>query len=354
MSIELIVGPPNSGRSEAILARFRAELGRDPVLVVPTAGDVAAFERELAAQGATLGGSIATFDALAAEIAGALAPALDPELTVSQRQALVRAAIDSVDPGRLRRSAARPGFAPALARLIAELEAALVSPREFAAIVDELDDAGYERELARFYSRYVELREASGRGDRATTLAAAIRALRDDPDAWRARPVYVYGFDDLTRAQRELVDALAGAGDVTVAVTFADRRALTPRAQLIGQLSELGAEIAGELPFDEGYTEQPHAAPPRPDAVRARSAAGGARRWPGAVGVGRAARRGGGGRGRDRPPLAFRPRARRDRRRAPPSRPGRAPARFGSAGAWGSRSRSNRRWRSRRRRWAGP
>ena len=257
MSIELIVGPPNSGRSEAILARFRAELGRDPVLVVPTAGDVAAFERELAAQGATLGGSIATFDALAAEIAAALAPALDPELTVSQRQALVRAAIDSVDPGRLRRSAARPGFAPALARLIAELEAALVSPREFAAIVDELDDAGYERELARFYSRYVELREASGRGDRATTLAAAIRALRDDPDAWRARPVFVYGFDDLTRAQRELVDALAGAGDVTVAVTFADRRALTPRAQLIGQLSELGAEIAGELPFDEGYTSSP-------------------------------------------------------------------------------------------------
>ena len=99
MSIELIVGPPNSGRAEAVLDRFRAELDRDPVLVVPTADDVAAFERELAAQGATLGGSIATFDALAAEIAAALAPALDPELTVSQRQALIRAAIDSVDPG---------------------------------------------------------------------------------------------------------------------------------------------------------------------------------------------------------------------------------------------------------------
>ena len=99
-----------------------------------------------------------------------------------------------------------------------------------------------------FYARYAELRERSGRGDRSTTIVAAIRALRDDPGAWGARPVFVYGFDDLTRAQLELLDALAGAGDVTVAVTFADRRALAPRARLVAVLAELGAEIAEELP----------------------------------------------------------------------------------------------------------
>jgi ATP-dependent helicase/DNAse subunit B len=252
--IELIVGPPNSGRSEAILSRFTAALGRDPVLVVPTAGDVTAFERELAADGATLGGSIATFDALAGEIATSMAPAAVPELTVSQRQALVRAAIDSADPGRLRRSAARPGFAPALARLIAELEGAMLSPADFAATVADLDDAGYERELAAFYARYVELRDRSGRGDRATTTIAAIQALRAEPDAWGARPVFAYGFDDLSRAQLTLIDALAAAGPVTVAVTFADRRALAPRARLISALQELGAEVAEELPFEEGYT----------------------------------------------------------------------------------------------------
>jgi len=41
---------------------------------------------------AVLGGSIATFDALAGEIASTLAPAPPPELTTSQRQALVRPA----------------------------------------------------------------------------------------------------------------------------------------------------------------------------------------------------------------------------------------------------------------------
>ena len=255
MPIELIVGPPNSGRSEAILSRFRVALDRDPVLVVPTAGDVTAFERELAAgEGSTLGGSIATFDALAGEIASTLAPAPAPELTTSQRQALVRAAIDSADPGRLRRSASRPGFAPALARLIAELEAALITPTEFATIVGDLDEAGYERELAAFYARYAELRERSGRGDRATTAGAAIRALRADPDGWGARPVFVYGFDDLSRAQLELIDALAAAATVTVAVAFADRRALAPRARLITALRDRGAETAEELPFEDGYT----------------------------------------------------------------------------------------------------
>lgn len=254
MSIELIVGPPNSGRSEAILSRFEAALDRDPVLVVPTAGDVTAFERELCAHGPTLGGSIATFDALAGEIASALAPAPAPELTTSQRQALVRAAIDSADPGRLRRSASRPGFAPALARLIAELEAALLTPAEFATIVGDLDEAGYERELAAFYARYAELRERSGRGDRATTAVAAIGALRADPDGWGARPVFVYGFDDLSRAQLELIDALAAAAAVTVAVAFADRRALAPRARLITALRDRGAETVEELPFDEAYT----------------------------------------------------------------------------------------------------
>jgi ATP-dependent helicase/DNAse subunit B len=255
VSITLIVGPPNSGRADALLARYRAALDRDPVLIVPTAGDVAAFERELSAGAATLGGSIATFDALAAEIAGTLAPSLAPALSVSQRQALIRAAIESSEAPRLRRSAARPGFAPALGRLIAELEAALLTPGEFRASVAELDDAGYEGELATFYARYVELREASGRGDRATTLAAATAALRADQDGWGGRPVFVYGFDDLTRAQLELLDALSRAGEAVVAVTFADRRSLAPRARLIQALrEELGADVAEELPNTSDHT----------------------------------------------------------------------------------------------------
>ena len=62
MSLSVIVGPPNSGRANAIRARLEGSLDRDPVLVVPTADDVAWFERELSAGvGAVLGATICTF-----------------------------------------------------------------------------------------------------------------------------------------------------------------------------------------------------------------------------------------------------------------------------------------------------
>ncbi len=47
MGLDVIHGPPNSGRAPEMLARFRAVLDREPVLVVPTGDDVAGFERQL-------------------------------------------------------------------------------------------------------------------------------------------------------------------------------------------------------------------------------------------------------------------------------------------------------------------
>ena len=82
MSLELIQGPPNSGRAGEILAGFRAALARQAMLIVPTADDVAAFERDLCAgPGAAVGGSIVTFAGLARELARALAVERGPPLS---------------------------------------------------------------------------------------------------------------------------------------------------------------------------------------------------------------------------------------------------------------------------------
>jgi ATP-dependent helicase/DNAse subunit B len=257
MALELISGPPNSGRAGAVVARFRAALGARPMLVVPTADDVSSFERALCEEGdATRGGTITTFAGLAREVVTTLALELGPPLSAIQRQALVRAAIRRATPRLLSRSAARPGFAPAADRLIAELGAAMLAPAAFRAAVAQLDDAGYEAELAAVYSAYAELRDASGRSDAAQITAAAIAGLRDDPGAWGERPVLVYGFDDLARDQTELLAGLAGSAPVTIAVTFADSRALSARARLLHRLAdEYGAERSERLPFDPSYTE---------------------------------------------------------------------------------------------------
>ena len=64
--------------------------------------------------------------------------------------------------------------------------------------------------------------------------------------------MFVYGFDDLSRSQIELVRELERAAEVTIAVKYADRRALAVRAGLLTE--ELGAEPPLELPFDPDYT----------------------------------------------------------------------------------------------------
>ncbi len=257
MGLDVVHGPPNSGRAPEILARFRAVLDHDPVLVVPTGDDVAGFERQLCDEtGVTLGGSISTFGALTQEVARALAIEIVPPLSSAQRQALVRAAVKRAAPRRLRRSAARPGFTPALDALISELQAALIAPRELAAAVAALDEPGYEVELAAMYGAYVELRDAAGRSDPGLIAERTLAALRSDPEDWASRPVFIYGFDDLSRAQLELVAELAKTSAVTVAVTYADKRALSARASLLSALErELGAVVEEPLAFDHAYTE---------------------------------------------------------------------------------------------------
>ena len=85
--------------------------------------------------------------------------------------------------------------------------------------------------------------------------AAALAALRADPSGWGERPVFVYGFDDLARDQAELIGELARSASVTVAVTYADSRALAARAGLLTRLiDEFGARPSEPLPFDPSYT----------------------------------------------------------------------------------------------------
>lgn len=256
MSLETIVGPPNSGRAGEVLRRLRAGLGARPFLVVPTGDDIARFERELGASGEPLvGATIRTFASLVGEVAAATALRHPPPLSDAQRLALVRAAVAGTPLRLLRRSAAAPGFAGALEALIAELQAALVSPADLRAAAQAAEGGDLELEIASLYERYERLRDEAGRSDEGAIARAAIAALAADPGAWGGRPVLVYGFDDLTEAQLRLLEALAAAAPVTVAVAYADRRALAARARLLARLEQdLGATRAAELEFEPGYT----------------------------------------------------------------------------------------------------
>jgi ATP-dependent helicase/DNAse subunit B len=253
MSLKLIVGPPNSGRTGVVLERFREKLNRDPVLVVPTVDDVERFEEELARDGGVTGARVGTFKELFALVARATDAPTGPALSGIQRRRLAREAISRSRLRLLSASARRRGFAVALEELVSELEAAVVDPADLRERAGHAGD--YEREIAGLYAEFEEVRNDLGLHDDHTLAAAATAELRSRPDAWGGRPVLLYGFDDLTREQLELVLELRRTAEVTVALPWEDRAVLTDaRGALFAELRDIEGVTIERLESTARYT----------------------------------------------------------------------------------------------------
>ncbi len=257
MPLKLIHGPPNSGKRGLILEGFRAARDRDPVLVVPNVDDVFDFERELCAERATLGGAVTTFRGLIATVARATGAVPAPSLTAAQRLRVVGVAV-AESRGRLaplRRSAARAGFAASLSRLLDELQAAGVGPDDVAAGAATLDGSAYLADIATLFGAYEAVRERLRRGDSHTEARAAIEGLAAAGASWAARPVFLYGLDDLTGNQFELLRGLAGATEVTIALPFEARAVMAERARLFGRLQEIEGVVTTATKAEPDNTE---------------------------------------------------------------------------------------------------
>lgn len=262
MPLKLVIGPANSAKAGAVLGAFRAALRREPWLVVPTAADVAHYERELTREGARRGGRVATFAGLAREIAaraGYAAPVAGP----LQRERLVADAIAAARLETLAPIAATRGFLAAAVAFVAELERTLVTPQRFAAAVRDWPEASPAmREAAAIYDRYARALERLGRVDADLFAWRALDALRADPAAWGDTPVLLYGFDDLTPLERDAVETLAriAGAEVTVSLTYEPgRTAFAGRAATAEELRQLATEVEELPPLAEHYDAESRA-----------------------------------------------------------------------------------------------
>ena len=209
MGLTLVAGPANAGKVALLLDRYVGAIERDPVLVVPGRPDVARVERELLSRsGVLLGGSVGTFDDLFARIARS-GGERRPVLTDAQRALVVRRAVAATPLDGLAPSARQPGFADALAEALRELAAGLVAP-------DALGGAT----VGALYRAYLAELDGLAAWDRDRERGHAVERLESDLDAWDGRPVFAYGFEDLTAAQWRLLAALAGRTDVTVSLPY--------------------------------------------------------------------------------------------------------------------------------------
>jgi ATP-dependent helicase/DNAse subunit B len=237
MALTLLAGPANAGKVALLLERYLERLAHEPFLIVPNRSDVDRVERELLPLcGALMGGDIGTFDDLFERIArgdgGHLPVATDAQRTLIVRRVLARARLNGWT-----RSARFAGFADSLAAALGELEGGLV------------DAAQIEGELRELYLDYRGELERLGLWDRDLERARAADLLAGDLDAWDGRPVFAYGFEDLTGAQWALLESLAGRAEVTVSLPYEPGRpAFASLERTASDLAELARPRIEELP----------------------------------------------------------------------------------------------------------
>ena len=256
MGLTLLAGPANAGKVERLLDRYLASLEEttapakparspngiasdasgDPVLIVPNASDVDRVEHELLGRaGALFGGQIGTFDDLFFRIArgggGTHRVATDAQRALVVRRVVARASLNGWT-----RSARFGGFADALSGALGELESGLVDP-------PDLDD-----ELGELYAAYRGELAQLGLTDRDIERRRAAERVGSELGAWDGRPVFAYGFEDLTGAQWALLEALAARSDVTVSLPYEPgRSAFASLERTAGDLSALASPNIEEL-----------------------------------------------------------------------------------------------------------
>ncbi|HEX6713974.1 MAG TPA: PD-(D/E)XK nuclease family protein [Thermoleophilaceae bacterium] len=246
-----------------MLGSFRARLDEEALLVVPRMDDIDHHHRELAGDGALLGGHVVRFRWLFEEIAkrcgysARRASRLQVELIAAQaakRTSLVA----------LSASAERPGFARAAVRLFQELERSRVEPGRLAAALKRWAPDGpratYAGEIASLYRAYRDRLEAAGLVDTELFAWQALERLRHEPHRWGRTPVFVYGFDDFTELQLEALEVLAerAEADVVVSVPYERGRvAFKPLAPIFERLRAIAGDRVEELPaLDDHYAPE--------------------------------------------------------------------------------------------------
>jgi ATP-dependent helicase/DNAse subunit B len=246
MALTLLAGPANAGKVALLLERYLAALAREPFLIVPNRSDVDRVERDLlTVRGALMGGQIGTFDDLFARVARADTGGHRPVATDAQRALIVRSVVSGARLNGWTRSARFGGFADALSATLGELESGLVEPGELDGDLGGLYDA-YHAELDRL-----------GVWDRDLERRAAAERVAGELEAWEGRPVFAYGFEDVTGAQWALLEALAGRSEVTVSLPYEPGRpAFASLERTAADLSELARPRIEELPA------RPEARPP--------------------------------------------------------------------------------------------
>ena len=222
MPLTLITGPANAAKAGAVLERLRAALhARARCWSCRRSADAAHYAaRAGRRRGSCSAPRCSTFPRLMREHRAAVpecARGRSARSRATRRGARPRSPSAGCACWRRRRAA--PGLrGGARATLFAELQRSLVGPARF-----DARGAGVGPDAPPTPTSSPRSTRPTSRGSRRSARStrglarAALDALRAAPAAWDGRPVFLYGFDELTRAQLDAVETLARAATPTSA-----------------------------------------------------------------------------------------------------------------------------------------
>ncbi len=272
MSVELLIAPPATGKTETCIQRIRTVLAGQPLaqvwVIVPDTLQVAAFRRRLAASGGAIGARVGRFEELYRHILESTGRYI-PTASSPLLHRLVQEEVDeAVRIGQLVYYSTlqnAPGFILALRDSFSELKRALILPEKFLEFTQNRPPA--ERELAWLYSRYQARLNKLNLADQEGLSWLAVQALEKQPETVNPiRLLILDGFDSFTGAQRQALQHLAGQVE-NLLITFpgeidsgrpAHRRFMPVIETLRKELSPniLSLSGAAVLPTDIQYLEK--------------------------------------------------------------------------------------------------
>jgi ATP-dependent helicase/nuclease subunit B len=261
----LITGPVSSGKTHALLTRYRnrvaADIGTSIWLTPSERAADALRPRLMAAGGAVISPNVMTFPDFARQVVRAAEPAARMLPELHQRLLLDDVLADLARRGDLPFFAAvagSRGIADAVFGFLTELKGQGIGPATFAATVRELAGAEGRRlaekagQVARIFANYQKRLDDGRLLDRDATYARAREiwpAGRLGPFA-AVRNVFVDGFIDFTPPQLNLLAAVADTANEVWITLLSDRFGDESRSELFARISDTTANLNLSLTID--------------------------------------------------------------------------------------------------------
>ncbi|MDI6816744.1 MAG: exodeoxyribonuclease V subunit gamma [Actinomycetota bacterium] len=266
MSLNVIIGPAQSGKKKALLKLFIENIGRNPLLVVSSSPEAHYIRRELLGlSGAIIGAEVVTYSRFINNLAERAA-LTQRRLDRTQQKYIVQRVAASTELTALAKSARYPGFYDAMAGFFNELTEGMNSPGATTSAFAEWSKThsrgtNYLDDIGGLYRAYMDKLEQLDVLTEQLLRWEIVRAL-ENGEVSEARPIFMYGFDDFTTSQRRIVELLSVDTDITFTLTYEDTAAFESRKAAVKTLLANASSVIEAQNLTNGLRPALHSSQP--------------------------------------------------------------------------------------------